>query len=114
MRDTLRETLRWELKENLGHRVTVIWNCNGSTACSTGTLVELGIDFLEVQGVVPTFADIPEQYYSGCQDLEGTVLDTVIPLDRVCAVMENVPCDRKATLPNCCFALDPQSGPAKR
>ncbi len=101
------ESFRRELKEHLGVRVTVIWHCADTVLCSTGKIIEVGTDFVEVHGIVPTFDDTATD---GCQDVDGTELSTVIPLENVCAVIERVPDDRKAGLPICCSALDPKPG----
>lgn len=103
-----REDLRHELWENKGHRVTVIWECNYGVLCSTGILVEVGADFVEVRGAVPTFAE--RMSFSECDDLAGCELETVIPLARVCGVVEDVPPCRKAGVPYCCGAADPPAG----
>jgi hypothetical protein len=102
-----KEDFHKELCEHKGHRVTVIWHCHSAIACSTGKLVEVGCDFVEVHGPVPTFAERLSSFK--CHDLAGIELDIVIPLDHVCAVVEDVPECRKAGIPFCCGALDPPS-----
>ena len=100
-----KEDLRRELLEHKGHRVTVLWHCNGVLACSTGRLVEVGCDFLEVHGLIPTFAE--RMVWGGCDDAASMMLDIVIPLENVCAVVEDVPECRKAGVPFCCGSVDP-------
>gem|GEM_PF-3185100 len=100
-----REDFRRELWEHKGHRVTVIWTCNHAIACSTGRLVEVGADFVEVCGPVPTFAE--RRSPSKCKDPAALDLEIVIPLGHVCAVVEDVPECRKAGLPLCCATRDP-------
>ena len=97
------QTLMEELAEHVGVRVTVIWHCDGAIACSTGEIIEVGRDFVEVHGLVPTFDEC-----GPCDDLKDCELDTVIPLDRVCAVVECVPKRRKAGVPLCCGVNDPR------
>jgi hypothetical protein len=95
-----REDLRWELAQHRGERVTVIWCCQNILACSTGRLVEVGSDFVEVHGAVPTFAE--KRSSRCCEDFAALDLDIVIPLQHVCAVVECVPECRQATVPACC------------
>ena len=102
-----KEDFHKELWEHKGHRVTVIWHCNGAIACSTGKLVEVGCDFVEVHGPVPTFAELLSSHR--CDDQASIELDIVIRLDHVCAVVEDVPECRKAGVPLCCTARDPRT-----
>lgn len=94
---------------HVNERVTVIWHC-AMEACLTGTVIGVSDRFVQVRGLVPTFAES-----LSCTDGAAVQLDTYIPLARVCAVMEHVPACRKAGLPDCCVALDPsgshRSGP---
>jgi hypothetical protein len=80
--------------------VTVIWHCNDRLACSTGRLVEVGADFIEVHGPVPTFGE--RRSCEDCDDMACTDLDTGIRLCAICAVVQDVPECRKAGLPTCC------------
>lgn len=100
-----REDLRWELAEHRGERVTVIWHCQGVLACSTGKLVEVGSDFVEVRGPVPTYAE--HRASRDCKDMAALDLDIVIPLQHVCAVVEHVPECRQAAVPSCCGPCPP-------
>jgi hypothetical protein len=100
------ESLRKELRELRRHgtRVTIAWSCGEMAApfCTTGVIVEVGADFVEVRGCSPTVVEA-----IGCTGAELSLLDTVIPLRNVCAVFENVPAGRKAAVPVCCGVSDP-------
>lgn len=97
-----REDFRWELAQHRGERITLIWSCQGTLACSTGRLVEVGSDFVEVHGPVPTHAE--RRASRRCTDFAALDLDIVIPLQHVCAVVERVPDCRQAGVPVCCGA----------
>ena len=121
----IRETFREELKENIGHRITVFWTANGQNACSTGVVVEVGWDFVEIRGLVPAFAEGPRQrpdpndpvmpeaskdgwgHHGICSDRDEFELETVIRLENVTGFVERVPYGHKATVPVCCFTEDP-------
>jgi hypothetical protein len=92
--------LRYELRENLDRRITVYWRCGGSCACTTGILVEVGFDFIEVAGLVPTFVATEDS--PGCIDPQNTLLETIIPFKSISAFVEGVPSDRNAGFPVCC------------
>jgi hypothetical protein len=104
-----RRDFRRELWEQTGHRVTVIWSCNSVLACATGRIIEVGCDFVKVRGAVPTFAEHIAR--GDCDDAVGAELETAIPLEHVCAVVEKVPDCRKAGLSFCC---DPRLSHADR
>ena len=107
----MRRDFRRELRELRGHRATVIWHCNGAIACSTGRIVEVGADYVEVRGPVPTFAEhLAKQ---DCDDLAAVELEILIPLVHVCAVVEDVPECRRAGPPLCCFGDGFGVGPAR-
>lgn len=102
------ESFREELKENIGRRVTIFWNANGQNACTTGVVVEVGCDFVEVRGLVPIFEEErPESCDQLCEKRGVAELETVIRLESVTAFVERVPHGHKATVPICCFTLDP-------
>lgn len=102
------ESFREELKQNIDRRVTIFWNANGQNACSTGVVVEVGCDFVEVRGLVPVFQEErPERCERLCEDRDVAELETVIRLENVIALVERVPYSQKATIPVCCFTEDP-------
>ena len=103
------QSLRHELRENLERRITVYWRCGGSHACSTGILVEVGYDFIELVGLVPTFAQTEAPLE--CSDPQELLLETIIPLKSVCGFVESVPSDRKAGFPSCCTGFDSHPKP---
>lgn len=92
--------LRYELRENLDRRITVYWRCGSSCACTTGILVEVGFDFIEVAGLVPTF--VATEDTTGCSGLQNTLLETIIPFKSISGLVEGVPSDRQAGFPACC------------
>lgn len=47
--------LREELMTQVNERVTVGWRC-ATEACMTGTVIGVSDQFVQVRGVVPTFA----------------------------------------------------------
>lgn len=96
--------LRQELRHCVQHRVSVFWRCNGTSACSTGILIEVGYDYIELVGNVPTFAETDESPSFDCDDPQGLLLETIIPLKSIGALVEGVPSDRKCTIPHCCTA----------
>ena len=98
------QSLRHELRENLDRRVTVYWRCGGSSACTTGILVEVGFDFIEVAGLVPTCAAREDAVH--CSDSRNTLLETIIPFKSISGFVEGVPSDRKAGFQFCCFDPD--------
>lgn len=113
------ETFHRELREHVGDRVTVFWHCGSwgtggspflpvgsGIAQTTGILVEVGCDFVEVRGLVPLFEDFPGDV-GRCIGPGADTLDVAIPLRHVCAVVESVPQENKAGFPAACAALDP-------
>lgn len=101
------DTLRQELRHSLKTRVTVIWDCGSTTASSTGILIQVGWDFIELAGAVPTFEDDEQCFEPPCNDPAALILETVIPIKAICAFVEDLPDRRKASLPWCCYAADP-------
>ena len=99
-------SLREELRQSLQRRITVMWRCNGTAACTTGILIQVGYDFIEMVGIVPTFADDENSLPVNCTDPQGLLLETIIPTKNICGFVEHVPPGRKATIPRCCYALD--------
>ena len=97
------ETLRDELRGQVGFRVSVLWHCGQQTRCTTGHVTQVGLDYLELRGLVPTFAES----IATCTDLAPEVLQTLIPLSAICAVVENVPAGRKADFEPCCLYAPP-------
>ena len=99
------QSLRHELRENLDRRITVYWRCGGSCACTTGILVEVGFDFIELAGLVPTVAAAEDSF--DCTDPQNTLLETIIPFKSISGFVEGVPSDRKAGFQACCVGTDP-------
>lgn len=93
----------------LSTRSTVIWEC-GFPECSTGRLVDVEGDFVKVRGLSVTFA---ESYsLAGCEEPALAELESVIPIDRMCAIVTGIPDCRKAALPRCCIRVDPPANQA--
>lgn len=95
------ESLRQELRHSLQRRITVFWRCGEASACSTGILMQVGIDFIEMVGIVPTFADDDVSLPIAYADSQGLLLNTIIPLKNLCGFVEDVPSGRKAVAPGC-------------
>ncbi len=100
-------SLREELRHSLQRRITVMWRCNGTAACTTGILIEVGYDFIEMVGIVPTFADDENSLPVNWTDPQGLLLETIIPIKNICAFVEDVPPGRKVALPVCSRRVDP-------
>lgn len=98
---SMAESLRQELRHSLQRRVTVFWRCGETPACSTGILMQVGIDFIEMVGIVPTFSDDEVSLPVAYADSQGLLLNTIIPLKNLCGFIEDVPSGRKAVAPGC-------------
>lgn len=105
-----RESFRRELMESRGRRISVLWTCNDRLASSTGRLVEVGADFIEILGLTPTFDDSVGQFFGSCTNLDATDLEQIILIENICWVVEDVPEERKAGFPLACVAFDPPGG----
>lgn len=95
-------SLHQELRKLEQHRVSVYWRCGEAAACSSGILIEVGYDFIELLGIVPTLLDDENGLPVACTDPQGLLLQTIIPMKSVFGLIEDIPIGRKATLPRCC------------
>jgi hypothetical protein len=93
--------LREELRHNLQRRISVMWRCGGTAACTTGILIQVGYDYIEMVGIMPTCVDDENSLPVNWADPQGLLLETVIPIRNVCAFVEDVPPGRKLSLPTC-------------
>ncbi|MGE5589329.1 MAG: hypothetical protein ACM3ZA_01670 [Bacillota bacterium] len=83
-----------QLKRGLHRRSSVFWLHGGEKTVSTGDIVAVGEDFVEIRGLVPTVEEWSQGMARG--EAQGSQLSTVIPLHSVCAVVRDVPAGQKA------------------
>jgi hypothetical protein len=114
-------TFRQELREHKGERITVFWHCGqagtgaspylpvlAGIAETTGKLLEVGSDYVKVQGIVPLFEDFTG-LVGRCVGPGAGTFPVVIPLHNVCAVVLDMLEENKAGYPVACTAVDPPS-----
>ena len=112
-------TFRHELREHRGERVSVFWHCGqagtggspylpvlAGIAETTGELLEVGEDFVKVQGIVPLFEDFTG-LIGRCVGPGAGTFPVAIPLRNVCAVVLDMLEENKAGYPVACTAVDP-------
>ena len=85
-----------QLKRGLHRRSSIFWLHGGETTVSTGDIVAVGEDFVEIRGLVPTVEEVVQGHLQPRGEAQGSQLSTVIPLQNVCAVVKDVPAGQKA------------------
>ncbi|MHB9145841.1 MAG: hypothetical protein ACYC5Y_10970 [Symbiobacteriia bacterium] len=92
------EKLLDRLRQELGGRVSIFWQCGDEIAVTTGKVIQVGSDFVEVQGLTPT---LEETGHPGSPhgDAIATSLSTLVSAQRLSAVIEGVVEGRKALVP---------------
>lgn len=83
-----------QLKRGLHRRSSIFWLQGGEKTVSTGDIVAVGEDFVEIRGLVPTVDEWSQGMSRG--EAQGNQLSTLIPLQHVCAVVRDVPGGQKA------------------
>lgn len=85
-----------QLKRGLHRRSSIFWLHGGETTVTTGDIVAVGEDFVEIRGLVPTVEEVFQGHLQPRGEAQGSQLSTVIPLQNVCAVVKDVPAGQKA------------------
>ncbi len=92
------EKLLDRLRQELGGRVSIFWQCGDEIAVTTGKVIQVGSDFVEVQGLTPTLEETGHPG-SAHGDAIATSLSTLVSAQRLSAVIKGVVEGRKALVP---------------